>query len=610
MVSDDPLREALDRATPPERLASLLPEAGLCLRGMLARHPNLDAERVGLLAHDPSPGIRAAVAARRAGAPPPSHLADDEHPAVRLAIARNPTYSESLSHLTSDPYESVRRAVAAHPTTGTAKEALLHDTSRRVRKALAANEKAEARLLELLLTDPDASVRAAAAENPSTPPARLALLRALAGDVWLARDERWRARNVRLEADEYAWLAHSGPWGRALAAASTPVSAAALEALTSNAEDDVRALVAANESTPPEISRRLVRDPSPKVRAALAWTSPSGDVLSELAGDPLPAVRAAVAANRAVEPALVERLFDDADEMVRKAAFQNPALPAARAEGALGLYSRRDRRAGLSEQAWRSIAQLGHPVDAACYGPLSVSRELASHDNAEVRRALAVRGDASDIARLVGDPSARVRSSAAENSKAGPTALSTFAADESFEVRYRVARHQGTPPEALAMLARDREVQVRRGVAENPGASPSLLAALAEDQEPQVRAAAARHPSTPAAVRERLVLDLHPHARGGIADNPLTAPATLHRLTHDPDRYVRRTVAQRRDAPAEVLADLARDPEPEVRLWVALNPGLSEALVDVLGRDERREVRTAVVERRARALREQLRQKT
>ena len=95
-----------------------------------------------------------------------------------------------------------------------------------------------------------------------------------------------------------------------------------------DAHDFVRAAVAGCAETPPDLVRALANDHHAGVRREVASHAPA-DVRARLARDPDPDVRHAVVFARALEPALLDQLAQDADRAVRTTAIARRAREAA-----------------------------------------------------------------------------------------------------------------------------------------------------------------------------------------------------------------------------------------------------------------------------------------
>jgi hypothetical protein len=235
-----------------------------------------DAGRLGALARDERPAVRAAVA-RNASTPPAVLLElslrhpDDvaANPYLPLAALEDPAWLDKLGIACLDA--ALRADVFPEPAALLAQ--LARSTSEHARAAAAPHPRLPRPQLDALRADPVPVVRAAAAENPA-----------------LTRDEC-----AALLRDPHVLV-------RFTALRHPSVPADVLRANASHTDAPMRGAVAANPATPP-------------------------DVLADLARDAVEAVRAEVAANPASPPdALLALAADRA--CVREALLANPRLPA------------------------------------------------------------------------------------------------------------------------------------------------------------------------------------------------------------------------------------------------------------------------------------------
>lgn len=145
--------------------------------------------------------------------------------------------------------------------------------------------------------DRSPKVRAAAAENPSTPPEVLAQL---------VEDDRWQVR---------------------FAVAENP-SAEALRIALSCSDPSVRGLAAQRDDLNRAQVHQVLQDPAHSVREQLSLVTTDDEVLRRLSRDPHPMVRASLAQNEALPIDVLEVLAKDARAAVRSAAAVSRRLPA------------------------------------------------------------------------------------------------------------------------------------------------------------------------------------------------------------------------------------------------------------------------------------------
>lgn len=238
------LHRALSRAVVDSVLTAPAAEGE---RAAIAGNPSLPADVVVLLAADPDPEVREAIAHRADLGPAERRaLATDPDPKVRFAVSVHPELSEEERaaidyELPADdcfpPYpvpdvprapEDVRRdAASAHPW---------------LRRRAARDPFLPPGPVARLAADEDLGVRVLLAQNHPDAPAAL-LLR--------------------------SFLEYRGR-GRAHLATRPNFPVTGLAALAGHDDPEVRALAALDPATPPDTAERLTRDPDPAVRAALA----------------------------------------------------------------------------------------------------------------------------------------------------------------------------------------------------------------------------------------------------------------------------------------------------------------------------------------------------
>lgn len=312
----EPLQEAANPNTPPERLAGLAKSSGALVRSLVAKNPNTPTATLAQLINSyadefaqnpvlplllldqpnffgalPEQAIQALARCRQLPEELYSLLVQT-HPYTLartpllapvlfplLAASREPYVRERLAlhkdlpveillRLARDQRMEVRRAASQHPSLP--EEALLalaDDKSQKVRFALVENPRTPLALRLRLLRSGDRRARKYLARKLDTPPALLAqLAQDFVTDIRLAA-----ARNTQTPAESLAALASdpSKPVRAAVAAnPSTPLPA--LQQLAATGHETVRQTIAAKTTTA-EIIEGLARDPSYRVRFALAW---------------------------------------------------------------------------------------------------------------------------------------------------------------------------------------------------------------------------------------------------------------------------------------------------------------------------------------------------
>jgi hypothetical protein len=147
-----------------ERLAA---DEAAEVREAAAANPGLAPKRRVELAGDPSPAVRAVVAAATSEPEVLARLARDPVPAVCAAVARNPSCPAAIL---TDLLEVVPAAVLGNPS---APETVLLAGARaldgELRAVVGANPSTPTQVLSRLARDPDLRVLRALMSNPRTP---------------------------------------------------------------------------------------------------------------------------------------------------------------------------------------------------------------------------------------------------------------------------------------------------------------------------------------------------------------------------------------------------------------------------------------------------------
>lgn len=415
--------------------------------------------------------------------------------------------------------------------------------------------------------DLDEPVRAWVSTNPATPRAMLWAARVTSDSTCLSREPRISGY-IRLRADELPAMWASGPWCRALAAASA-VDPGQLGSAAEDPDPWVRQAVARNPATPVEVLHRLAGDPNRAVRESTGRFQADARVLLRLAADPEPGVRTSVAANPAFEE--VASFLGDPDRDVVVAAMRNPRLPRERLDAILMATPPErmeielwKRATELSDEAWSEFSRQDLPaVRVAAFAPARIAAALVHSPPSGVLHQLVGRDDLP------------------------PEALSALSRSSDVWVRRRVAAKEGLPAADLALLASDPDVEVRHEVAKNLAISVELAERLLADPDERARSGLAWNRRHAAALGPRLARD--PALVLSLAWSPFTAPEVLRVLL--PVRKVRAQLARHRLLPPECLGELARDPDVNVRCAVAIRDALPSEIVDVLLQDPHPTVR-------------------
>ncbi|MER6471971.1 PE-PGRS family protein [Streptomyces collinus] len=218
--------------------------------------------------------------------------------------------------------------------------------------------------------------------------------------------------------------------------------------------------------------------------------------------------------------------------------------------------------------------------------PGEVVEAWISHPEPRVRKLLAERWTltAEQRERLLDESDPRLRwiFTTTAVDAGSPLTATTFArlvADPSARVRAEIALHRDLPPRHLATLVADEEPAVRRAACRPawPYLEPAIRTALTADPNPEVRAEAIRlaHTTVPMPVSVFAALpddgERHRAARECLLSDELGDA-----LAHSTDRESRRAAAGNPDLAPHLVAELGQDPDPAVRWTVWVRSDLTE----------------------------------
>lgn len=521
-------------------------------------------------------------------------------------VARHPALERALAcRLAATHTEELIEALLANPALPP-RIAGRRSLPRRVLGKLVAHEAAPRWLLPALVAHPHAKVREVAAGAEGTGAAALAAL---------SRD------------------ADAGV--RAAAAARRALPEVELLRLARDVDVRVRVAVAGRGKLRASVEGVLVDDAAPEVRARLAEYGRADWVLARLAKDAEVMVLCGLAANPQVEEERLVMLAGHEDAEVRAAVTQNPAA-SGKAIGRLitepnaHVWFPRQRiyqsiqaaaleHPAMPEWAFWSAAMAERWEDrlGAARSPKMLPhllKVMAARDGDERVRAAAIANpgwdpdaDTDPVGKKVrsevrADGSLAVRHQLAKRTR-DAWVLAGYASSGEHLLRHLAASSVHTPAEALEKLARDESELVQEQVAGNPAAPARALRPLLQARRRETRVAAAGNPAAP------LVMLLDEAASWPREE--LLLEALLQRLRRLPpgDAGLAQAAARRvllvdlalagcDELPAAVSRQLARSPHPEVRVALARGAADPERLAE-LGRDGAAAVRAAVAERAA-----------
>ncbi|MFD7030080.1 Mucin-2 [Streptomyces sp. NPDC059917] len=416
-----------------------------------------------------------------------------------------------------------------------------------------------------------------------------------------------------------------GPPRHALQRADLPERAVAV--ILAHPNPRTRIEFAMSAGAGPAQRSRLVDDPSPRVRAALAygpeWHTPRttvaplpDDVCARLLDDPDPAVRAALLDSPYLAPPFTASLAAHPDPVARRSAARAWEELAPAERSALLADPDPDVRRAAALGACRRDADVtaallrdpGSAAEALRHGLLH--RADAERCVAEGRHLSALAENpslpADLVERLAVDPDGDVRLAVSlrpEWDEARRMSID-FTAREFDRGDVAWVRDGLTDPEVLRRAATSTHPLLRRAAARSPHLPPDLLHLLARSGDPLVEALlCVHHPDAPEQVLMRVYARLggtfsawmaqtHPRfPRAGLAArfadhedgayrrlavrDPAATPALIERLSHDPEVWTRQAAAADPRLPLHRLREALH--VPELASGAGANPALPEA---------------------------------
>ena len=250
------------------------------------------------------------------------------------------------------------------------------------------------------------------------------------------------------------------------------------------AKSEVRAALAGNPLTPPEMLVTFSLDSSSVVRGA-------------------------VALNPSLPPRVLVVLAVDPDSVVQQAAMRHEQLPSIDQVG-------KEIREPNIERTPDSLALLATVP--------RYQRLVALNPNTSEATLIAL------VRALPLDAYSRLGDDIIRHPKTPPEALRILASHQYRLIREQVARHPATPADVLGRLAKDDDRDVRESVAQNGTTPPNVLERLAEDQSATVRALVGQHAYLPPSVLARLAEDSSDEVLQVVARHPNTPVDSLRRL--------------------------------------------------------------------------------
>jgi hypothetical protein len=186
---------------------------------------------------------------------------------------------------------------------------------------------------------------------------------------------------------------------------------------------------------------------------------------------------------------------------------------------------------------------------------------------------------------LLVHPDATVKASAARALRLVVEDLRALAEETNPALRRMAAMNPNTPQHVLNALSQDKIPEVRHAVAENRNASAPVLeqlfsrycASISGLFAWPVASGLAQNPSAPGEILGRIheMFSFDVSFQQSLAGNPATPPALLLRFAHHHSSRIRARVAGNPGAPREALEHLRSSSLPEIQQALAKNPALS-----------------------------------
>jgi len=662
----------LSPAAPAERLPTLLLALDRFSRWLARNSPDNPYESASVVRNPDTPSEDF------------KELASSEHEYVRRIVARNPTAPfEVLERLLADDSNYVRAIACANvsvpPDVAGRHLAELHDTAMKPNHldtelkllvahnpratenqlqnlfasagdnvdlvlAVASNPSASPALLRQIVSGTDNAVRMVALANPATPAdVRKSVLNQIIGErpsaignVWTSRMCK-RARTTEIEAAQAGDMLYfcgrkdpnktvlcKRPLAPLMALCAGPyIEPKRLVRVAGSTDWLVRAAVARNPGTPPNLLKKLSADVHPLVAALARYNEMNGSNSPDSEPDETPRLdlgRAVNEVHRRLQKSY-RKWWSPLRHVIRDRAWGEQAsvgevlsalhefLPAIEDGQRWGLVE--SVVAKIDPKHLGTLLKLGsktHESWIRCHlaktpdTPVSVIQALAKDKEPMVRIA-AINNDAlptkarksaiGSWQKLSGDRLVDLM----RQPDAPLELLQVHVKCDDIDVRHAVAKHPSSPVSALEILAKDNECRVRGMVAGNPATPQDLLEALSKDTDAgvrrSVRRVVARNPAASQDLLEVLATDNDTEVRARVAMNPSAPASVLDALSKD-TYEVRVVVAKHHSTPLSALEALAEDKEYQVRWKVAENPFTPVAALEILAKDSDRLVRGTV----------------
>jgi hypothetical protein len=618
-------------STPQKILANSACDSDLYVRQKVAANHSAGAEIFEALAKDAEIAVRGALASNpKAPGDVLERLLVDQSSEVVLSALRNPcTPTAALIRLIESKSVSVRNALAyyqAHRSEAIFR-ALFTDKNTEAHEHLAGNTGLDARWLdEMVASAPTERTLVALLGNPRLSPKGA---QSIADRLFTcaATDSGWYQHALEKASLELQQAARSGKilsfFGkdpnktvlakRALAplmalCAGPYVEPARIVKVAGSTDWLVRAAVARNPGTPPNLLKKLRDDSHPLVAAmALKSAQTPFDASNEVTAPQSPSPDLDRAATEVIRRILAmdkkEKNPRPWDIPVKYLAVKDDVWTDRflTAETLSAFHWRLSALVSLTAWRHKPILSVAEVLAAVDEGQRSLLCEFAaSSTDPQVRRVIAetLQCPAATLRLLANDKELEVRCAALGN-RSFPEAEREFFVKKLLRTKIgvlpltKLLRNQ-VPEALLESIAASEDHFVRRVAAMNPHIPPHLLKTLTIDPEQVVRHAVAQHERTPSSCLVELAKDVVNEVRGRVARNRSAPAMVLIELAQDEDEGVRRSVAENPSTPQEVLLFLAKDAQSTVRTAVAGNVSTPAPALEFLATDGEEDVKAAV----------------